>query len=182
MKKFLYVLTADCITAIITLCYNIGLLVSLLINKGTKLYESIKLVERMDRDEILVEKSIIDKRKFNIILLYYPLQFKIYLKNYYKTRKYKIEIPLRYKKDPFGLFIKRSRDGEKKKHIGKFILYQHLNSDDNNTYLGFCDYLWKDHYGNFCVTLQDLSMSKKSIYYSYTINNIMILAIEKKIN
>ena len=176
MKEFLYVLMINCITAIATLCYNIGLLVSLLINKRTKLYESIKFVEREDRNEILVEKSITDKRKFNIILLYYPLQFSTYLRNYYKTKKYKIEISLRYKKDPFGLFIKRHIDGEKKKHIGKFILYQYLNSDDNNTYLGFCDYLWKDHYGNLCITLQDLSMK---LYTSYTINNIMILAIER---
>lgn len=176
MKEFLYVLIINCITAIATLCYDIGLLISLLTNKRTKLYEPIKLVKREDRNEILVEKSITDKRKFNIILLHRPLQFGTYLRNYYKTKKYKIEIPLRYKKDPFGLFIKRHIDGEKKKHIGKFILYQYLNSDDNNTYLGFCDYLWKDRVGNLCITLQDLSMK---LYTSYTINNIIILAIEK---
>lgn len=168
----------NCITVIATLCYDIGLLFSLLINKGTKLYEPIKLVIREDRNEILVEKSITDKkRKFNIILLYHPLQFRIYLKNYYKTKKYKIEIPLRYKKDPFGLFIKRHIDGEKKKYIGKFILYQYL--DSNDTYLGFCDYLWKDHYGNLCVTLQDLSKESMMLYSFNTINNIMILAIER---
>lgn len=120
-----------------------------------------------------------NKRKFNIILLYHPLQFRTYLKNYYKTKKYKVEIPLRYKKDPFGLFIKRHIDGKKKKHIGKFILYQYLNSNDNNIYLGFCDYLWKDHYGNLCITLQDLSKGSLMLYSSYTINNIVILAIEK---
>lgn len=179
MKEFLYVLIINCITAIATLCYDIGLLVSLLTNKVTKLYEPVKLVQRDDRNEILVEKSITDKRKFNIILLYRPLQFRIYLKNYYKTKKYKIEIPLRYKKDPFGLFIKRHIDGEKKKHIGKFILYQYINSDDKNTYLGFCDYIWKDHYGNLYITLQDLSKESMMLYVSYTIKNIMILAIER---
>ena len=177
MKEFLYVLIINCITAIITLCYNIELLISLLTNKVTKLYEPIKLVEREDRNEILVEKSITDKRKFNIILLYHPLQFRKYLK-YYKTRKYKVEIPMRYKKDPYGLFIKRHIDGEKKKYIGKFILYQYFNSNDNNTYLGFCEYLWKDHYGNLCVTLQDLS-KEGILYSSYTINDIVILAIER---
>lgn len=180
MKKFLYVLIINCITAIITLCYNIGLLVaSLLTNKVTKQYKPIKLIQKEDRNEILVETSITNKRKFNIILLYHPLQFRIYLKNYYKTKKYKIEIPLRYKKDPFGLFIKRHIDGEKKKYIGKFILYQHLNGNDNNIYLGFCNYLWKDHYGNLCITLQDLSKEGMMLYASYTINNIMILAIER---
>ena len=177
MKEFLYVLIINCIKAIATLCYDIGLLVSLLTNKVTKLYEPTRLVGR--ESEILVEKSITDKRKFNIILLYHPLQFRIYLKNYYKTKKYKIEIPLRYKKDPFGLFIKRHIDGEKKKYIGKFILYQYLDSNDNNTYLGFCDYLWKDRDGTLCITLQDLSKESMMLYSSYTISNIMILAIER---